>query len=299
MREISIVIPMYNAENTIIRALESINKQGINNLEVIIVDDGSTDNSVKVTKEYIAKCNNFKFKLFCLEENHGAAHSKTYGVRKVNTKYFILLDSDDEFSRTDALKIILKKLEDKPDYICGSSEKVILDNNKVKFFSYKKIKKPYKYMMRFPFNYLGAHPSIFNTKKFLEVGGFDDDLKWGDGLAHIRRYSKKFSNIRYIDKNIYNYYLDGNNISKQNTNYINYIKLVEKCYYENLDYLKEHKSDLITWEIILFYLYIKNKDNQKQNLKFKLLIKLIVLNPIKFFQSISYLSYKFIKKVYK
>jgi glycosyltransferase involved in cell wall biosynthesis len=86
----SIIIPTYNRADLITRTIKSILTQTFFNYEIIIVDDGSTDNS----KEVIASFSNSSIKYF-KTENCGVAHARNYGIQNASGKYIGFLDSDD------------------------------------------------------------------------------------------------------------------------------------------------------------------------------------------------------------
>lgn len=91
---VSIIIPTYNRDNRIIETLESVCDQDYNNIEVIIVDDGSNDNTCEHVMEYI---NNSSFTRIRLlrQENNGAPSARNNGFRNSNGKYVVFFDSDD------------------------------------------------------------------------------------------------------------------------------------------------------------------------------------------------------------
>ena len=92
---ISFIIPSYNSANTIKRAIESVLNQNANiRYEIIVVDDGSSDNTEEVLKVY---GNNEKIK-FYKKANSGVADTRNYGVSKATGKYIIFVDSDDYIS---------------------------------------------------------------------------------------------------------------------------------------------------------------------------------------------------------
>ena len=93
MPKISVIIPVYNTEKYIEKCLESLAKQTMQDFEVILVNDGSTDNSKKIIKDYIK---NSKLNIKYLEkENGGLASARNYGVERALGKYISFLDSDD------------------------------------------------------------------------------------------------------------------------------------------------------------------------------------------------------------
>ena len=89
---ISVMIPIYNSEKYIGRCIESVIKQSYKNLEIILIDDGSTDNSGKICDKYGKKDN--RIKVFH-EKNSGVAASRNKALDLAGGKYLIFVDSDD------------------------------------------------------------------------------------------------------------------------------------------------------------------------------------------------------------
>ena len=89
---ISVVIPTYNNDDTIILTLESISQQNFKNYEVIIINDGSIDNSKEKIDEYIKDKMNFKQ---IYKTNTGVSDSRNYGIENAKGKYITFLDADD------------------------------------------------------------------------------------------------------------------------------------------------------------------------------------------------------------
>lgn len=90
--KISIIIPLYNREKLIKRCLDSILSQGIDNIDIIVVDDGSTDDSLS-TVEDISK-NNPCIKVLH-KENGGASSARNLGIKNATGEYLMFVDSDD------------------------------------------------------------------------------------------------------------------------------------------------------------------------------------------------------------
>ena len=100
---LTIVIPVYNVEKYIYDCLESVRKQTYKAFNVIIVDDGSTDNSINIAKELCNKDNRFKI---ISKKNGGLSDARNYGLDYVDTKYVTFLDSDDFISINTYEKLI-------------------------------------------------------------------------------------------------------------------------------------------------------------------------------------------------
>ncbi len=92
-RLVSVVIPVYNRENTINRAIDSALSQTYSNVEVIVVDDGSTDKTVSIVKEY----DDCRIKLICQKERGGANKARNVGIANSQGEYIAFQDSDDEW----------------------------------------------------------------------------------------------------------------------------------------------------------------------------------------------------------
>lgn len=127
---ISIIVPLYNKEKCILKTLESITSQNFDDYEIVVVDDGSTDNSVTL----IRGLNNDKIRLFH-KENGGPASARNYGVNNANGKWGLFLDADDTLE-PDALNILygLVKKEPNCEFFC-CNHYIQADNSKILFSS--------------------------------------------------------------------------------------------------------------------------------------------------------------------
>lgn len=131
MKKISIVMTSYNYADYIKEAIESVLAQTYSNWELVIVDDGSTDNSVEVIKSYMQKDD--RIKLFQHEncQNKGLASSVKLGVEKAESEWIAFLESDDKFS-PNSIEEKIKAIEKntKIDFIFSNLE-MIQDEEKI------------------------------------------------------------------------------------------------------------------------------------------------------------------------
>lgn len=110
---ISVVIPVYNAEKYLAKCLDSIFIQS-GTYEVIAVNDGSTDNSLNILKQYAAKHSNMRI---VDQQNQGIASARNVGIRMAKYKYITFTDNDDWWE-PDAFTVVRKALrKDKPDVL--------------------------------------------------------------------------------------------------------------------------------------------------------------------------------------
>lgn len=93
MPAISVIVPVYNTEKYIEKCLESILNQTYNDIEIIVVNDGSTDNSEQIIKKYVGE---FPEKIkYYKKSNGGLSDARNYGIEKANGEYLCFVDSDD------------------------------------------------------------------------------------------------------------------------------------------------------------------------------------------------------------
>jgi len=127
---ISVIVPVYNVEKYVGRCLTSIINQSYTNLEIIVINDGSTDNSLSVCEEYAAKDNRIKL---TTQENRGLSGARNTGLRHYTGEYVTFVDSDDWIHRNmiEYLYNVLIR-HDSEMSLCANrrvSEDTILDKN--------------------------------------------------------------------------------------------------------------------------------------------------------------------------
>ena len=107
--KISIVIPLYNGERYIKTSLLSIQNQDFTEIEIIMVDDFSEDNTVSLVKEFMKR--DKRIILYQNEENKGILYTKTKGVSYAKGKYVLVLDEDDMYVQKDAFSTLFLEAE--------------------------------------------------------------------------------------------------------------------------------------------------------------------------------------------
>jgi len=127
-------MPVYNAGSFLVEAIESIRNQTLKDWELVCVDDGSTDNSKELLKEFAKK--DPRIKLFSFQKNKGLAYALNLGVSKAKGYYLARMDADD-ISLPKRLETQLKYLKNNPRVVAVGSQ-VKLINEKGKFLGYKK-----------------------------------------------------------------------------------------------------------------------------------------------------------------
>ena len=90
--KVSVVVPIYNVEEYLAECLESVANQSLKDIEVLMIDDGSTDNSARIAKDFEKKYSHFHY---YYKENGGLGNARNYAIPYVKGDYIIFLDSDD------------------------------------------------------------------------------------------------------------------------------------------------------------------------------------------------------------
>ena len=123
---ISIIIPIYNAEKYIERCINSLKNQTYKNIEIICINDGSTDNSLNILKRIAITDNRIKI---IEQENKGVSVARNKGIESAKGKYIMFLDSDDWFELTTCEKVINEIDINNNDIVCFNYN--VVERNKI------------------------------------------------------------------------------------------------------------------------------------------------------------------------
>ena len=126
IKKISIIIPIFNAERHIYESLNTVLNQTLTNIEIICIDDGSTDNSSKILEIYTQKDDRF---VIVRQNNKGSGFSRNIGIEISRGKFVSFFDSDDSYFDNFALESLYNKAIENNAIICGGGMKK-LDEDK-------------------------------------------------------------------------------------------------------------------------------------------------------------------------
>lgn len=230
--EFSIIIPVYNAENSLDRCLQSILNQSFPNFEVILIDDGSTDNSSNICRTFIDS--DVRFKLLS-QQNQGPSVARNRGLDVAKGEYIIFVDSDD-YIEANFLKII--------------NDTFINSNADVVFIGYSEYSFTGELLRKcIPFQKTASH-SYFETlirlsdenmfgytwiksfsRKAIGDVRFSTDIMLFEDEIFTCQVLQKCNNIEIVNKPIYNY-TTGNPKALTKKTYPDYCKLQEKVFSE-------------------------------------------------------------------
>lgn len=257
--KVSIVVPVYNMEKAIVATIESLQKQTYPNIEIIIIDDGSTDSTYDLLKDYSNKNKNKNIFIFHTK-NQGSGLTRNYGISKASGKYIYFPDADD-FLDEKAIEILVNVAEDgKSDLIVfgykyiNNKGKIILDKNYKKMvISGEEVRLNYQSYLDYLSDYCiqGAPWNKFFSLRIIKENDiFYPDLRRHQDEIFIARYIDKLKQVSFIEDNLYTYL--SNDIKKEWDKYpLNYIDIIFQLYRYRLDIMtKWNPSNLSVIKII-------------------------------------------------
>lgn len=223
---ISVVVPVYNVEKYLNRCVESIVNQTYKNLEIILVDDGSTDSSPAICDEWAQKDNRIKV---IHKKNGGLSSARNAGIKALTGKYVCFIDSDD-YIEINTFELMLKSIT-KDDYdVCICSANLVdkdyniisKENYKSSTFSGEEVMKAF--LTGKVFESISACDKLYKVSVIRNNNiTFNEEEKWGEDFPFNYRYFKKVDKLISIDDRLYNY------LTKRNgsiTNGITYGKVM-------------------------------------------------------------------------
>lgn len=201
--KISVIVPVYNAEKTLDYCVESIINQTYKNLEILLIENGSTDNSLKKCEEFAAKDDRVKV----LVSEKGVSKARNLGLEKMTGKYFAFVDSDDYLDVTTYEKCLNKALETGADMIFFLTNSV--QNGVVTKYNEKNIEKlVYDNQTRY-FFYRGAESIRTGTIRTLfltELHGalrYNEELSYAEDFIYMAESMKASKKRELIKENLY------------------------------------------------------------------------------------------------
>ena len=209
---VSIVIPAYNTEQYIHRAIESSIRQTYKNIEIIIIDDGSTDGTLNVAQSYESQDSRVRV---IHQENKGVSSARNHGIREAKGEYIMFLDSDDWFE-DNAVEVLVDMQLKYPDkLIAADFNRVEYDENDCTFHILQYFFKEYKDKIlqidsieealsewgkaRLQF----IHAKLFNTSLIQKYElQFNENVHYGEDALFVFDYLHKVNGVLYINEAI-------------------------------------------------------------------------------------------------
>ena len=243
MELVSVIIPTYNRAESINRAVTSVLSQSYSKLEVIIVDDASTDNTYEVIKDISDE----RIRYFKLESNLGGAGARNFGIEKAKGGFIAFQDSDDEwlpnklksdlelFSRDDEIDCLFSRYWQ----VDGKFSKLIPMNSSIdsnRLYSDLLVK-----------NLIGTPTAIVKAKVFDKVVGFNVSLPRYQDWELFIRIAKEFKVSMNPDINVLAY-VSNDSLSKSNIAHLKALELIYATHSDEINNILPLKS-LWLWNI--------------------------------------------------
>jgi len=233
--KVSVIIPAYNNAKFLPETIESVLKQTFADWEIIIVDDGSTDNTQEVVAMYLQN-HPGKIKYF-RQENGGTAQARNRAIKESKGEYLGLLDADDLWL-PEKLAVQVPIMEANPELALISSETYAIDAQSNRIGHWKVAKMPNTFECLFEANHIYNLTALARKSCVEKIGGYDETLLVSQDYDLWLRLTKRFPfKVLYVP--LAQYRVHPNNISK-NTK----IRLKNHFYILNK---KEISGDLGFW----------------------------------------------------
>lgn len=217
---VSVIIPTYNRADSVGMSIQSVLNQTWQDFEIIVVDDGSTDN----TRQVVERFDDGRIRYICMEKNGGASRARNEGIRQAKCDFIAFLDSDDEW--------MPRKLEKQMQVMLQASEKVGLvycrmggckkDGSFIYCpeLSLKKEQLEGNLLADLVEHNVIGTPAMLVRRKCLEqVGGFDEGLRCLEDWELILRIAEKWE-IGFVDDILVEVHFSEGGVSKNIKGYI-------------------------------------------------------------------------------
>ncbi len=298
---VTVSIPVFKCEKFIIRCLESVKNQTYKNLEIVLVNDCTPDNSMILVKNFMDANLNLNIKIIEHQENSGLSVVRNNGINASTGEYLFFLDSDDEIT-ADCIELLVERaVKTDAQIIIAQNRWINTFDNTTKDFGFPTIaeKKYYdNHLEIFSVYSKGGFPSSSWNKLFKRDFIVDNQIYFVPGLfaqdeLWFFHLLLKTDTLAIIDDITYLYYLHGESVifNRKKKNFENYLTILE---YLTKSYKEEKKSELKTLiksKIVLFkemvlvmqWKALKDKEYLKTNIS--RMQKLVRLNLSDYFSS--------------
>ncbi len=264
MPKISIIVPVYNVEKYLSTCLDSLINQTLKDIEIICINDGSTDNSLNILNEYAQKDTRI---VVIYKENSGPGSCRNLGIEKATGKYIQFVDSDDWIEKETCEICYQKALEHSVDMVSFNANKIC--NKKLfpiyyyntrteKLISFEEV---LPVIFKSPFHswhyLIKTHFLIDNNIRYPE------NIFWCEDIPFVLKcwiHSKK---VCLLPNRLYNYIQQQNSITQNNKHFFDLFKLIPIL--KNMKSEKQNSlfnKELSSWIVEHFCWIYKNINNQ-------------------------------------
>lgn len=272
--KVSVIIPIYKVERFIRRCLDSIINQTYNNLEIIVVDDCSPDNSMAIVKEYAS--NDSRFVLSYNSRNLGLMMTRKNGYKIATGNYIMFVDSDDDLPLTAIEKLTAAITRNNCDIVAGTLLRIYVDGTVKELHSRLPYGNDRENVFRALLEKSFIHSlcgKIYNRRLFrdYEYEGQDDFTFGEDGFLFYQLVANS-NKSNFIRDNVYNYYENTTSSTSLSTISISSFEnslrmdlmILKKC--GQFPSLKRELNHYLVSDITKFFYLLKNPTSEILNL---------------------------------
>lgn len=299
MPKVSIIVPVYNVEKYLDKCLNSLINQTLKDIEIIIVNDGSPDNSQAIIDKYKNKYSNIKA---YTKKNEGLSSARNYGMKYAKGEYISFIDSDDYIEYNMYEKMYKKAKEHDFDivtcdltYIYEDKKVYCSSNIKKDLFNKKEIKKIMTNIYPAAWNKIYKRKLLQNTKINFKIG------VWFEDVEFLYRLLPHINTIGTINESFVNYVQRKGNITstfdKRLYHCIDNWNGIIDYYKESKLYNEYYKELEYNYVRYLYATFIKRAINYKDKTKYLSAVKEAKKNvkehfPKYYFNTYFYKSFK-------
>ena len=228
---ISVIIPVYNNEKWFDRCIKSIINQTYSNLEILIINDCSSDNVEDIILKYKDLDNRIIY--FKNVKNEGVGYSRNIGIKESRGEYIYFLDSDDYLEK-DALEVLLNTIKPNDTYSCMCAGYKEVDG--VRSEVHRKIED--LEILKSP----SVCMRLFNKRFIIESGILFSNIKVGEDLEFVFKLLIFNNSVSYIDKPLFTYVIhNDSSIRRYSDEQLDTIKALDSIYKYAIDNNKYEK----------------------------------------------------------
>jgi alpha-1,3-rhamnosyltransferase len=244
---VSVVVISYNSEKYIVDTLNSIAGQTYTNIELIISDDCSTDNTIQLTRDWLKENSNrfIKTIILCSDRNRGIPNNCNKGLKIAMGTWIKFIAADDVLKENAISKFYYYAIKNNLDVLFSNIELIDEYNKKIDFpvnfprvspsFFNKEAKEQFIDLL-YENSFVPAPASFLNKKYLIEIGGFDESIKLIEDLPLWIRISGMGIKLNLINEILVRYRINSNGLSTQKSK--KYIKSYLTIYFKyKLKYL--------------------------------------------------------------
>ena len=216
--KVSVIIPSYNCRKYIRESIESILNQTFKNYEIIVIDDGSVDNTKEVLEPYIARGD----VQYYYQENGGISKARNYGISKASGEYILILDADDKIMPNTMAETVASMIKNNSKWVIVDYLRVENEHENVIRAVLPNLDNPFMDILWNTPQYRGI---MYDKKSLQEIGCYDPAQRIYEDWDLYVRLLKRNIPFSYVPQGLYRYQIRSGSLTKKesilrNLNYI-------------------------------------------------------------------------------